>query len=89
MTNGNLAYIMSRFPHLPETFILREMQEMEYLGFKVSIFPLIFQKQSLVHTNARAFFSKVVATPFFSWKLIFSNARAFFLRTRKNISLYM
>ena len=89
MTNGNLAYIMSRFPHLPETFILREMQEMEHLGWKVSIFPLIFQKQSLVHTNARAYFSKVVATPFFSWKLIFSNARAFFKSPKKYISLYV
>ena len=66
MTGGNLAYIMSRFPHLPETFILREMQEMEQLGWKVSIFPLVFQKQSLVHPQARNFIPKVVHTPILS-----------------------
>ena len=36
-----VAYMMSRFPHLPETFILREMSEMERQGWELALYPLI------------------------------------------------
>lgn len=48
-----VAYIMSRFPHLPETFILREMDAMESLGWTLSLYPLILQKSALCHAEAR------------------------------------
>jgi glycosyltransferase involved in cell wall biosynthesis len=47
-----IAYIMSRFPHLPETFILREMITMEQLGWNIELYPLIPQKQPVTHDEA-------------------------------------
>ncbi len=48
-----VAYIMSRFPHLPETFILREMIGMEEQGWDVALYPLIFQSaEPLIHKEA-------------------------------------
>lgn len=35
-----IAYIMSRFPHLPNTFVLREVVEMERLGWHIALYPL-------------------------------------------------
>ena len=43
------AYIVSRFPHLPETFIMREMNELAAQGCSVELFPLVLQEQALVH----------------------------------------
>ncbi len=54
-----IAYIVSRFPHLPETFILREIVMMEQFGWEVALFPLIHQKQSVVHPEAEAWQARV------------------------------
>jgi colanic acid/amylovoran biosynthesis glycosyltransferase len=48
-----IAYIMSRFPGLSETFILREMCEMERLGWTLDLYPLIYQEESVVHDEAK------------------------------------
>ncbi|MGH9519863.1 MAG: glycosyltransferase family 4 protein, partial [Terriglobales bacterium] len=37
---ANWAYVLARFPLLSETFILREMQELERLGHSLTVFPL-------------------------------------------------
>ena len=60
---GKIAYVMSRFPHLPETFILREMTELEQLGWGIELYPLIIQKQTVVHEEARPWLSRLQATP--------------------------
>lgn len=44
-----LAYIMSRFPTIAETFILFEMLELKRLGLQIEIFPLIHQKEPVRH----------------------------------------
>lgn len=49
-----VGYVMSRFPHLPETFILREMTAVAQLGVEVEVLPLIPQReQPVVHEEAR------------------------------------
>jgi colanic acid/amylovoran biosynthesis glycosyltransferase len=48
-----VAYLMSRFPHLPETFILREMDMVKKMGDEVVLFPLVLQKQEVIHPHAR------------------------------------
>lgn len=47
-----LGYIVSRFPHLPETFILREIIELEKMGWSISLYPLISQHQAVMHRDA-------------------------------------
>jgi len=55
---GRIAYLMSRFPHLPETFILREMVEMERQGWWVDLYPLLYQKQELRHREAESWLGR-------------------------------
>lgn len=47
-----IAYVMSRFPQLTETFILREMSSLTKHGWEIEIFPLIFQQESTIHDEA-------------------------------------
>ena len=51
--DGKIAYIMSRFPHLPETFILREMGELKRQGWNIALYPLIHQEQAVMHAEAK------------------------------------
>lgn len=61
-----VAYITSRFPHLPETFILREMIALEKVGTRVELFPLIVQKQRVMHEDASVWLPRVHKTPLVS-----------------------
>jgi len=73
-----IAYLMSRFPHLPETFILREMIALERLGWQVSLYPLIFQKQPVIHADAKAWLERAQCLPWFSADVLRANLRRFF-----------
>jgi colanic acid/amylovoran biosynthesis glycosyltransferase len=75
---AHIAYLMSRFPHLPETFILREMTELERQGWSISLYPLILQKQSVVHTEAQPWIPRAARLPYFSGPVLASNATTFF-----------
>jgi glycosyltransferase involved in cell wall biosynthesis len=50
--NPVIAYLMSRFPTVSETFVLYEMLELERNGLRVEVFPLIFERTSIVHPGA-------------------------------------
>jgi len=75
-----IAYIMSRFPHLPETFILREMTELERQGWQIALYPLIRQKQAVVHHEAKPWLSQVRYLPFISIGLLAANLKMFIRR---------
>lgn len=49
-----VAYTMSRFPKLTETFILIEMLELERQGVRIEIFPLIRERAPVQHADAQA-----------------------------------
>jgi colanic acid/amylovoran biosynthesis glycosyltransferase len=49
-----LAYLMSRFPKATETFILYEILELERLGHRVEIFPLVRERETVVQPGAAA-----------------------------------
>ncbi|MGE5374745.1 MAG: glycosyltransferase [Bacteroidota bacterium] len=70
-----IAYIVSRFPHLPETFILREMIQLEKLGWEVEFYPLVIQHQELIHEEARPWLGRAHAVPWFSPSLLLSNLK--------------
>ncbi len=76
-TYPKIAYIMSRFPHLPETFILREMNQLSALGWPISLYPIINQEQSIVHPSAEQWLSRVKKVPLMSRAIATANARAF------------
>lgn len=61
-----IAYLMSRFPFLPETFILREMIELERLGWHLALYPLIVENPPVVHEAARPWIDRMHALPVFA-----------------------
>ena len=72
-----IAYIISRFPLLSETFILREMIEIEKLGHEIVVYPIICQKQPVIHEEARGWLTRVKCIPFVSANVIRENLRVF------------
>lgn len=48
-TNRKLAYLVSRFPKISETFILYEIIELRKLGFEIDIFPLVREREDVQH----------------------------------------
>ncbi|HME91546.1 MAG TPA: glycosyltransferase [Myxococcaceae bacterium] len=48
-----IAYIVSRFPVITETFILYEMLELERRGIRVEVFSLLRQREEVMHREAR------------------------------------
>lgn len=88
MLMGNkIAYIVSRFPHLPETFILREMIHVEKFGWQVELYPLIIQRQPVVHEEAQSWVARAHAVPWFSLDLLKANISRLFTRPAQYVSL--
>jgi colanic acid/amylovoran biosynthesis glycosyltransferase len=54
-----IAYTMSRFPKISETFVLYEMQELQRAGLTVEVFPLVRERPAITHAEAEAFLAQV------------------------------
>ena len=85
---AKVAYIMSRFPHLPETFILREMSEVERQGYQVALYPLIVQRQPIIHEEARPWLGRARRLPFLSGPVVAANGRALWREPRAYPALW-
>ena len=78
-TDGfKVAYIMSRFPKLTETFVLYEMLALQQQGVGVEIFPLINERANVMHEEAKPFAARARYQPMLSWPII--KAQWHFLR---------
>lgn len=81
-SNGSVikkvAYTMSRFPKLTETFILYEMEAMEEAGITVELFPLLREKQQVQHSEVEKYLKKAHFHPFFSLKIARANLHYLF-----------
>lgn len=53
-----VAYLMSRFPKLSETFVLYEMLELERIGVRVEVFPLVREREASMQPGAEDFVSR-------------------------------
>lgn len=54
-----IAYIMSRFPLITETFILYEILELQRLGMQIEIFPLVYHAEGIRHPEVAQLASQV------------------------------
>jgi colanic acid/amylovoran biosynthesis glycosyltransferase len=86
--SNKIAYIVSRFPHLPETFILREMISLEQLGWRIELYPLIIQRQEPIHAEARPWLARARAVPWISFGLLKANFVKLLHQPRQYISLF-
>lgn len=71
-----IAVIVSRFPLITETFILREIIELERRGQPVVLVSMIREDQKVVHPETKQWIDRVMHAPFFS-----ARVAAAFLRT--------
>lgn len=65
-----VAYIMSRFPKLTETFILYEMMAMERMKVHIGVYPLLREKTHVMHPEALPFVETAHFHPFISLSII-------------------
>lgn len=70
-----IAYMMSRFPKLTETFVLYEMLAVEQQGVEVEIYPLMREKAPVMQAEAQALVQRAHYTPFFSAAILGANLR--------------
>jgi len=68
-----IAYMMSRFPKISETFILYEILEQERLGNSVEVYPLLREHQPVMHPEAERMVERAHFHPFISLPIIFAN----------------
>ena len=85
---GPIAYIMSRFPNLSETFILREMIELENNGWRIALYPLINQQQPVIHAATQPWLARAHRLPYVSRQVLAANARQLARRPRLYASLW-
>lgn len=82
-----VAYVMSRFPHLPETFILREMVALEAQGHQLSLYPLLVQQQPVIHPEARPWLARAFSLS--AAQLVAANVRALARNPRSLPALWL
>lgn len=68
-----VAYIMSRFPKLTETFILFEMMMMQKQGIQVEVYPLLRERTEVMHPEAMQFVQAAHYQPFLSPSILRAN----------------
>jgi glycosyltransferase involved in cell wall biosynthesis len=68
-----VAYIMSRFPKLTETFILYEIIALQEQGVEVSLYPLWRERTSVMHAEAEPLVAQANFQPTLSWSILRAN----------------
>jgi colanic acid/amylovoran biosynthesis glycosyltransferase len=69
-TGKRIAYMMSRFPKISETFILYEMLALEQIGVKIEVFPLIQHREPKMHAEAASFVARAHYSKPFSLEIV-------------------
>src|SRR5207237_8393743 len=68
-----VAVLMSRFPAVTETFILREMIEMERQGQPVRLVPMLKDSPPVLHDAAKAWTDRALYTKFLTPRIALAN----------------
>src|SRR5436853_1956916 len=79
-SRARVAYIMSRFPKLTETFILYEVLALEQQGVAVDLYPLLREPVTVMHAEAAPLVERAHYQPFMAWRIL--HAQLHFLRRK-------
>ena len=82
-----VAVLMSRFPTVTETFILREMIEMESQAQPVRLVPMLREDPPVVHAEAKPWTLRALYTPYISAAIVAANLRTLLRRPFTWLSL--
>ena len=69
---ARVAYVMSRFPKLTETFVLGEILAVERRGVPVDLYPLLRERAPVVHSEAARLVGRSRYEPFLSPAIVVS-----------------
>ena len=75
-----VAYLMSRFPKLTETFVLYEILAVEREGVEVQIYPLQRTAERVTHPEAARLVARAQFQPWLSWAITRSHLHFLFHR---------
>jgi len=78
--HAKVAYIVSRFPKLTETFVLYEILAIERAGIRVELYPLQRERTNLMHPEAGELVARAHFAPLISLTIVRSHLH--YLRTR-------
>jgi glycosyltransferase involved in cell wall biosynthesis len=70
-----IAYVMTWFPKLTETFVLYEMLAVEAEGARVEVYPLRRYRGKKLHPEAAAWLGRAHFGPLLSWPILRANLR--------------
>jgi len=84
---GAVAIIVTRFPRIHETYVVREINELERQGQPVVLVPLHRGRGRVIHEEAKPWLRRAVYTPLVSLHIIRANLRRMFRRPRRYFSL--
>jgi glycosyltransferase involved in cell wall biosynthesis len=82
-----IAVLMSRFPSVTETFILREMIEMERQEMPVRVVSMIKETPPVLHDAVKPWIPRALFTPFLSAAVVAANVRMFARQPLRYLSL--
>ncbi len=71
-----IAVMVSRFPLITETFILRELIELERQGQPVLLVPMLKETPRVVHDEAKPWVARALYTPYLSAAIAAANLRS-------------
>jgi colanic acid/amylovoran biosynthesis glycosyltransferase len=78
-----VAYVMSRFPKLTETFVLAELLAVERRGVMVDVYPLLRRREAVEHPEAQPLAARARYLPFVSRAVLASQVHWLRRRPRR------
>jgi colanic acid/amylovoran biosynthesis glycosyltransferase len=83
-----VAVLLSRFPTVTETFILREVDEMERQGQRVRLVPMLQEHPPVIHDAALPWTARALYTRYLSLPILLANLRALLRRPARYLWLF-
>jgi colanic acid/amylovoran biosynthesis glycosyltransferase len=82
-SDGAVAYVMSRFPKVSETFVLNEILAVERAGVHVRLQPLLRERPRVLHPGAADLVARADYQPFISGPIVSSQVWFLLHRPRR------
>ena len=83
-----IAIFVTRFPRIDETFILREINELERLGQPVVLVPLMRDYGRVVHEEAKPWLGRALYMPLLSFVILRANLLRLLREPRRYLRLF-
>lgn len=83
-----IGVIVTRFPQIDETSILREMNELEERGQPVMLIPLLRGRGRVVHEEAKPWVHRARYMPLLSPAIVFANLIALLTQPRRYLTVF-